>query len=190
MDPDTPARQRLLARVADHILEHGVADLSLSGLARGAGSNNRMLLYYFGSKEQLVSEASMAAVARFPHLDGVLDRLRDGDGALDERLRRVWDDIAHAGNRPFLALFFQAFAVALYHPERNTAFLRLMGGDWVSRVGEVLEAEGHGREDALRIGTQLVAEWRGLQFALLAGAPRAVLDRAHDELVAAIPVRR
>lgn len=186
MDPDTPARDRLLALVADRILEHGATDLSLSELARRVGSNNRMLLYYFGSKEQLIGEASVAAVARFPRLDGVLDRLRHGDGTLHERLRRVWDDIADPANRPFLALFFQAFAVALYHPERTTAFLEVMGGDWVSRVREVLEEAGYGPEPALRIGTQIVAEWRGLQFALLAGTPRAILDRAHDELVAAI----
>ena len=176
-------RPRLLERVADHVLEHGATDLSLSELARAIGSNNRMLLYYFGSKEEVLREATLVAFERYPHLEGALRRLRDGDGPLRVRLVRVWDDIAHPDNLPFLALFFQAFAVALYHPERNRELFERLGGDWVAEVRAVLEAEGVAPDPALRTATQLVAEWRGLQFALLSGAPRTVLDAASAELV-------
>ena len=61
-------RQRLLALVGDLILAEGVSTLSLSGVARSIGSNNRMLLYYFGSKEDLLAAIdgrySQAAVRR------------------------------------------------------------------------------------------------------------------------------
>jgi AcrR family transcriptional regulator len=186
--PPATGRQRLLERVADHVLEHGASDLSLSELARAVGSNNRMLLYHFGSKEEVLRQATLVAFARHPHLEGALRRLRDGDGALRDRLLQVWADIAHPDNRPFLAVFFQAFAVALYHPERNAELFQRLGGDWVGEVQEALEAGGVDRTAALRIATQLVAEWRGLQLALLSGASRAVLDDSYADLIDRIPL--
>ena len=181
--PAETSRRRLLERAADHVLQHGATDSSLSELARAVGSNNRMLLYYFGSKEEVLREATLVAFERFPHLEGALRRLRDDEGPLRDRLVQVWADIAHPDNRPFLALFFQTFAVALYHPERNTALLDRLGGDWTAAVGQVLEREGLPPADAADVATQLVAEWRGLQLALLSGVPRASLDRAATRLV-------
>jgi AcrR family transcriptional regulator len=189
-DPAPPptSRRRLLERAADHVLEHGASDLSLSELARAVGSNNRMLLYYFGSKEEVLQAATLVAFERFPHLEGALRRLRDDEGDLRTRLVQVWADIAHPDNRPFLALFFQSFAVALYHPERNRELFERLGGAWVAEVRAVLEAAGFEAGSALRVATQLVAAWRGLQFALLSEAPRAVLDDAYAELVDRIPL--
>ena len=181
-------RDRLLERVADHVLEHGATDLSLSELARAVGSNNRMLLYYFGSKEEVLRQATLVAFERFPHLEGALRRLGEIDRPLRVRLLAVWQDIAHPDNLPFLALFFQAFGVALYHPDRNRELLVRLGAEWVAAVREVLEAEGVERALAGSLATQLVAEWRGLQFALLSGADRAELDGSYADLVDRIPL--
>jgi len=57
-------RARLLGLARDYVLEHGVVDLSLSELARGIGSNNRMLLYHFTSLDQILGAA----------IDEILDR--------------------------------------------------------------------------------------------------------------------
>lgn len=186
--PAATRRRRLLDRVADHVLEHGASDLSLSELARAVGSNNRMLLYYFGSKEEVLRTATLVAFERFPHLEGALRRLRDEAGDLRDRLVQVWADIAHPDNLPFLALFFQSFAVALYHPERNTELLDRLGAEWVAEVRAVLETEGLDGVAALRIATQLVAELRGLQFALLSGTPRDVLDDSYAGLIDRLPL--
>jgi AcrR family transcriptional regulator len=181
-------RDRLLERVADHVLQHGATDLSLSELARAVGSNNRMLLYYFGSKEEALRQAILVAFDRFPHLEGALVRLAEDAPPLRERLLAVWQDIAHPDNLPFLALFFQSFGVALYHPERNQELLGRLGDEWVEAVRAVLEAQGVGSASALGLATQLVAEWRGLQFALISGASRAVLDAAYADLVDRMPL--
>ena len=181
--PPLSGRERLLERVADHVLEHGATDLSLSELARAVGSNNRMLLYYFGSKEEALRQAILAAFGRFPHLEGALGRLAAGDGPLRERLIGAWQDIAHPDNLRFLALFFQSFGVALYRPDRNRELLGRLGADWVADVQAVLEADGVESASALRTATLLVAEWRGLQFALVSGSDPAVLDASHAELV-------
>jgi AcrR family transcriptional regulator len=184
--PDAPAatgRRRLLELAADHVLEHGASDLSLSELARAVGSNNRMLLYYFGSKEEVLQQATLVAFERHPVLVGALHRLRTDPGPLRDRLLQVWADIAHPDNRPFLALFFQAFAVALYHPERNAELFQGLGGEWVTEVREALVADGVEAGAALVLATQLVTAWRGLQLSLLSGAPRELLDASYADLV-------
>ena len=186
--PPRSGRERLLERVADHVLEHGATDLSLSELARAVGSNNRMLLYYFGSKEEALRQAILVAFARFPHLEGALGRLAAGGGPLRDRLLTVWRDIAHPDNLPFLALFFQSFGVALYHPDRNRELLGRLGAEWVADVRGVLETEGVEPPTALRVATLLVAEWRGLQFALLSGTDPAQLDAAYADLVERLPL--
>ncbi|GDY76129.1 hypothetical protein SAV31267_056140 [Streptomyces avermitilis] len=55
--PDPAKRRDLLDRVREYMIRNGLADLSLRPLARSLGTSDRMLLYYFGSKERMVAEA-------------------------------------------------------------------------------------------------------------------------------------
>ena len=48
------SRETLLPRLAEHVLEHGLAGASLRPLAKAAGTSDRMLIYHFGSKDELV----------------------------------------------------------------------------------------------------------------------------------------
>lgn len=50
------SRENLLPLLAAHVLEHGLAGVSLRPLARAVGTSDRMLLYHFGSKERLISD--------------------------------------------------------------------------------------------------------------------------------------
>ncbi|RKR73568.1 TetR/AcrR family transcriptional regulator [Frondihabitans australicus] len=188
---DAPSsRERLLALVADVILEHGVADLSLSRIARLIGSNNRMLLYYFGSKEELLNQATLAAFERFPRINGMLGRLRgEGPGdALDPaaRLLRAWADISHPDNLPFLALFFEAYGIALHLPSANRGYFTRIAEAWVPEVEQMLAGAGVPADAARLRAVQVVSTWRGLQFALLAGTPRDALDAAYAAMIADI----
>lgn len=176
---DTPERRRLAGLVADLILENGLIDQSLSGIARAIGSNNRMLLYYFGSKERLLEAASEIAIERFPHLAAVFTRLEADDLPLAERLMRAWDDIGAADNRPYLVMFFHRFAVALGDSERWAEYLEHLGTGWVARVAAVFVREGWAPDAAALAATRLVAQWRGLQFALLCGMDRHDLTAAY-----------
>ena len=49
------SRETLLPRLAEHVLEHGLAGASLRPLAKAAGTSDRMLIYHFGSKDELVT---------------------------------------------------------------------------------------------------------------------------------------
>src|SRR5688500_15223083 len=91
---ESAERQRLLDLVAGYCIEHGVADLTLRRVAEAVGSNNRMLLYYFGSKEQMIATALVAAGARFPLVLRSFERLESTDGPLDRRLDAAWRSLS------------------------------------------------------------------------------------------------
>lgn len=183
--PAPAERDRLLGLIADHLLEHGVSEVTLRGVAAAVGSNNRMLLYYFGSKERMIADGIAAAGARFP----VLARALAGLGGMNDQAGRrppiaawldsVWQDISDETNVPYLRLFFELFGLAAHQPDRYGPFLAAVGSDWVEQVARSLRADGVPEPDALDLAIEVVALWRGLQFALLSGADGAALDRSH-----------
>jgi AcrR family transcriptional regulator len=54
---DQAKRAELLADVVQYIADHGLADLSLRPLAAELGTSSRMLIYYFGTKEEMLVQA-------------------------------------------------------------------------------------------------------------------------------------
>lgn len=55
-------KNQLLKALGAHILENGLANVSLRPLARAAGTSDRMLIYHFGTKDQLI-EAVLGQLA-------------------------------------------------------------------------------------------------------------------------------
>src|SRR3954449_1129701 len=86
---DPARRQALLAAAGDHVLEHGMADLSLRPLAAALGTSPRMLLYHFGSKEQLVADVLAAARIRQAKLTAAWSA-QQPELSPAQLLRRFW----------------------------------------------------------------------------------------------------
>jgi AcrR family transcriptional regulator len=57
-------RSELVDRLADHVLAHGLASASLRPLARAAGISDRMLLYYFKDKAEVIAAILECIAAR------------------------------------------------------------------------------------------------------------------------------
>jgi len=161
-----PESDRLLRLTAGYVLEHGIAGLTLRRLSTAIGTNNRMLLYYFGSKERLIARALLTASTGFPALNSAIAAL-DGPGPLVDRLNACWAGIGAAENLPFHRLFFEVFGVAAHQPGRFDEFLGSVGHDWVNQVAGYLRADGVPPAAAGPLARELVALWRGLQFDLL-----------------------
>src|SRR5213078_1955903 len=96
-------RAETLARAAEYVLEHGLAGLSLRPLAAELGTSPRMLLYDFGSKEELVRDV----LAEIRHREA---ELLDADV---RTLAEVWHWIAAPAREPFLRLFFEVYVEAI-----------------------------------------------------------------------------
>ncbi|MBB2976035.1 AcrR family transcriptional regulator [Microbacterium endophyticum] len=180
-----PEAQRLLERSVDVILERGVMNVSLSQLARAVGSNNRMLLYYFSSKDRLFTEAIRAAYDRYPRLHGLMPGLQE-PGPMSDALKHGWRQLRHAENLPYITLFFEALAAAARDPDANPAHLEVLATHWPSQIQSAFVLRGYSADAAATAAVELMALWRGLQFALISGTPVEILDLAQDSAVDAL----
>jgi len=169
---------RLLRLTAGYVLEHGIADLTLRRLGQAIGTNNRMLLYYFGSKEQLIASALAAASTGYPALNSAISALGE-PGPLADRLNACWARIAAPANLPFHRLFFEVFGVAAHQPGRFDKFLGQVSHDWANQVAEYLRADRVPAAEAALLARELVALWRGLQFDLLSAVDPDALAASH-----------
>jgi AcrR family transcriptional regulator len=162
--PVNPTRRaEVLDAAAAYVLAHGLAGLSLRPLAKTLGTSPRMLLYDFGSKEQLVNEV-LAEIRRRE------ERLLDADvHSLDE----VWRWIAAPEREAFLRLFFEVYVAAMKRGEASP-FVR----EWVdfltSRVDETT-------------ATLLIAVVRGLLLDRLATGDTKRTDAALALAARALP---
>lgn len=170
--PGPSARQvELLERAYGYVLEHGLTDLSLRPLARAVGSSPRVLLYLFGSKEDLVR--ALLARARSDEL-ALLDRLRvttdaGGSPGLHVVAAEIWAWLAAEEHRALLTLWAEGYARSLAEPDGPwTGFARSTVDDWLAVLalaqpaGE--RATGPGRAQR----TLVLAVLRGALLDLLA----------------------
>ncbi len=165
--------------MTDWCLDNGVAGLSLRSLAAAVGSNNRMLLYYFDSKEQLITDALHEAARRHWPLT---DAAPAAPGELERWLCEGWRAVVAPRNRLFLRLFLEVSGLAVQAPDRFAAFLAGTGS-LPALVEASLRNQGVEARAAADATAELVALWRGLQYAVVTGGSIRQLNRVHDAAV-------
>jgi AcrR family transcriptional regulator len=177
-------RARLLGLARDHVLTHGVVGVSLSELARGIGSNNRMLLYHFGSLDGILT-AAVDEILGGTALISRLAELLDTGAPTAERVGAAWRQVSDPGRLHHLRIFFARFGMASDAPHRYAEFLERTRSEWTDTVAAAL-ARDPAIEDPRASALAVVGLWRGLQVLLISGEPRAKVDAAHDLAVAAL----
>jgi AcrR family transcriptional regulator len=175
-------RDRLLAGAAAYVGQHGFADVSLRDLATALGSSHRMLLYHFGSKQQLFVEIIRA----FETDQRQMIEAFAADLSLSrvEVMRRVWQQVSSPEATDQVRLFFQVCGQALAGDGTNHVLLEGIISDWLEPMIEVEKARGTPVAQAraeVRIGVALM---RGLLLDLLATGDRKGVDAAFERFLA------
>jgi AcrR family transcriptional regulator len=177
--PDEPSpRDLLLSAAIDYSLEHGIADMSLRELAEAIGTSHRMLIYHFGSKEQLtvavVSEVEAAQRRAFAA------SLANGADSPFEAARRLWRRLADRRMWPQERLFFEVYVQALLDRPGTEGFLDDVVDAWTKPD---LTPPAFASQDPadLRLGVAVV---RGLLLDLLATGDRQGVNRAFERYLA------
>jgi AcrR family transcriptional regulator len=166
--PGSPRRAELLSACYGYVLEHGLAGLSLRPLAAATGTSPRVLLYLFGSKEQLVRE--LLARARHDQIGLVTDLLHpeipeDGFEALADRL---WNLLSSPGQRPVVRLTYEAFLRSVSRdPGPWEGFAAETARDYLELL--IRAQPGTPPAQAEATATHTLALIRGLLLDLLAG---------------------
>jgi len=181
----------LLDAIVNHLTTHGVADLSLRPLAKAVGSSPRVLLYYFGSKEDLV----VKALARLRERQrGTFGRMKEANFASpSEACREIWKHMSAPASEPLFRLFFEAYSLALRHPKQFAHFLRTAVEDWLEFLAAPLSRQGCPQAEARAFATVVLAGFRGFMLDYCASRDRSRLDRAVElwlHALDSIPLQR
>ncbi|RIX28626.1 TetR/AcrR family transcriptional regulator [Amnibacterium setariae] len=159
-------KEQLLERCTDYALAHGLPD-GLDEFAAETGTSPRMLLYHFGTRDDLFRAVLAAARSRQVAMYTALLRPRD-DEPYTAVLERAWASMTGPSGQPYLRIFnaLRQDAEQRLWP----GFRRIATTDWLGPLEQGLGSIGRA-EDA----TLVLAVIRGLLADLEAtdDAPRA-----------------
>ncbi len=153
-------REAALDRMADHLLAAGLGGASLRALAAAAGTSDRMLLYYFSDKDELLA-ATLERVAG--RLTALLDAaLPPGTRmAFAPLLTRVWAAVGSPGLRPYMRLWLELAAAAARNPVPHGAIAEAIMAGFVAWAAAHLDDSAGGRDASPAL---LLATMEGLLF--------------------------
>lgn len=140
MKIDSSRRADLLEATIEYLLDRGVADLSLRPLAAAIHSKARLLVYHFGSKDALVTEAMIAVRERVQESFSSLVRMQQQTAA-SEVIRAFWQWATSPKFERYLRLFFEVQGLALQKPAEYGRYLEGAVSSWVEMMGLVLPDE-------------------------------------------------
>jgi AcrR family transcriptional regulator len=173
-------RDELLDQVTDHVLAHGLIGLTLRPLAAAIGTSDRMLVYHFGSRDQLVtdvvvrtSDRAVAEVADLAAPRGV----RAGVLAL-------WDAYQQQPLHACLDVYCQAAATGLIGREPYLSAARAANERWATALQDYLVRCGAARRRVGRVVTLVDSALYGFHLDLTTDSIRE-LTRGVTDLAAA-----
>ena len=116
-------REELLNASIEYLLENGVADLSLRPLAAKVGSKARLLVYHFGSKDALITEAMLVIRERVKENFAALVG-KNRDTRPSQVVQAFWDWATSKQHERYLRLFFEVHGLALQKPKQYGRYLK------------------------------------------------------------------
>lgn len=177
-------RQELTQGATTYVLTHGLIGLSLRPLAAALGTSDRMLLYHFADKHELVAEVLRCVNDRsIAELGGV-----EPAGTVREAVIRLWAACSSGQLEACQRLYVEAAALGLLGREPYAGLLRKANERWLHALTQRLVASSCPAPQAPRVAYLLDAAFMGFQLdsTLYRGTPdhtRAVADLA-DALAA------
>ena len=178
---DRTRRAQLVDAAVDHVMAHGIADLSLRGLGAAIGVSHRMLIHYFGSKEHLLVEIVRTSEQRQRDL---LSRLRRHPGLSPaDAARLLWQQLTDPRLAGQERLFFEICGHALRGRPEAAPVLEGLVDDWLEPLAAAEVAAGTDPAVARNRARLGLATVRGLLLDLLATGDRAGADAAMEEFL-------
>ncbi|MCX5409572.1 SRPBCC domain-containing protein [Streptomyces sp. NBC_00335] len=161
-------KQQLLELAYAHVLDHGLADMSLRPLAEAIGSSPRVLLFLFGSKDALVQALLARARQDETGMLEAVHRARPEHG-LARTGELVWSWLADPGHRKVLTLWVEGYARSLGDGAGPWAgFAERTIADWLEVFAAAQPPDRRDTPEGLAERTLLLSVLRGALLDLLA----------------------
>jgi AcrR family transcriptional regulator len=179
-------REDLAQSATDYVLEHGLVGLSLRPLADALGTSDRMLLYHFGSKDDLVAtimrtsnDRSLSLLRALPPSAGVREAVLD-----------LWQAMTSTLIAACSRLYVEAAALGFFGREPYAAVLRELNDEWMGALARHLVASGTEPAIAGRVATLVDATVMGLFLDVPLDTPAAQRRAVEDLADAAAAIAR
>ncbi|WP_188777711.1 TetR/AcrR family transcriptional regulator [Marmoricola endophyticus] len=136
--PPSDRRQELAEQATDHVLAHGLIGLSLRPLARAIGTSDRMLLYHFADKGDLV--ATVLRLANDRSVDGLaaLPRSSGPSAAVHD----LWAALSSSPLLGYVRVYVEASALGLLGEEPYAGVVAESNRSWYAALAAHLRESG------------------------------------------------
>lgn len=160
MPQETGRREAWTRAATDYVLREGLIGLSLRPLAASLGTSDRMLLYHFGTKDDLV-----AAILRESN-DRSVERVRALEPSADLRaaVHDLWAAWRSPALEPCSRLYVEAAALGLLGREPYASVVREANDRWTEALVAHLTGSGVPAPLAGRAVTIIDAAFLGFQL--------------------------
>ncbi len=176
MATNTERRAEWTEAATDYVLQHGLIGLSLRPLAADLGTSDRMLLYHFGSKDELVADVLRASNER----STAYIRAMEPSSGLHAAVLDLWSTALIPQLDRCTRLYVEAAALGLLGKEPYASVVREANGRWTEAMIDHLVRSGVRRPLARRATSIIDAAFMGFQLDL----PLDVGTRARSRAVA------
>ena len=170
-------REQLLDAALGYCVKHGLSNLSLRPLAEEIGTSARLLIFHFGSKEDLVAAVLMELNKRLQM--SFEEVVASADPGPHPPLRRFWDWATSDEALPALRLLYELQIVAVQNPDQYGRYLEKTSLDWLA----VATASQSSKDAQDAIPTLCIAVFDGLMLEFISSGDRERLTRALDAFV-------
>ncbi|WIB76537.1 TetR/AcrR family transcriptional regulator [Curtobacterium sp. MCPF17_002] len=167
--PDPTLKPAIVAKVAQHLQDTKIEDVSVRSLGRVLGTSAYPIVYHFGSRESLIQAVvdHLSSTVSTTPLDPAAD-----DAALSEYLVAVFGGLDDPERALAARLTFELGSVeSLDGRDRERTFHRAQ----IAAIAAWCSARGAHPADAERVARDAVLSARGVQWG-------AVVDRARSDV--------
>jgi AcrR family transcriptional regulator len=161
--------EEMLGCIIEIVRRQGLASFSLDNLAPQLGTSSRMLVYYFGSKDELLGR-----ISRTIREDTVAQLESEPAGSITEAIERWWNH--YLANPTDMQFLFHLTSRTFEEPEKFREFSNTAVGLWSSYFRRSLEGQVRSRAEARAIARLVLATVRGLQGDLLISADKTQVE--------------
>lgn len=182
MAKDPQRRADWTEAAADYVLDHGLIGLSLRPLAAELGTSDRMLLYHFGSKDELVAAVLRTSNDRAVAHVAALPPSPDLRTAVGDLWAAVQADPADRCTR----IYVEAAALGLLGREPYASVVREANAVWTAALVAHLVRSGVNEGLAARAADVVDAAFMGFQLDLPLVVDPAARARTVGDLADAV----
>jgi len=157
----------------DVVLGEGLASLSFGKVARALGISDRMVVYYFPTKNELINAI---VVAMGVQLQELLEGAFTQEASPDELLRKAWPVLAGNKVDALMAVYFEVVGLASARKEPFVALAAEVVESWVAWISELIR--GDSPVERRRLAWSIVARIDGLLMVRQVCGARAANEAA------------